>query len=102
MIWLVFRPEARPVTCRPPPLNEERVSPDAEVEVDDEETELVDMGEPLLVRQSSVAPAASSSTARADRLRSGVPEASVSSIASRREVSLRSKRTCRPDASRRS
>src|ERR1700729_3163279 len=102
MIWLVSRPEARPVICRPPPPSDDRFRLELELEEEDDETELVDMRDPLSVRQSSAAPAASSSTVRGDRLRSGVPQASVSSMASRPETSLRSKCTCRPDASSRS
>src|ERR1700760_2608112 len=101
MIWLVFSPDARPVLCRPPLPSEDRFRLELELEEEDE-TELVDMRDPLSVRQSNAAPAASSSTVRGDRLRSGVPHASVSSMASRPETSLRSKRTCRPDASSRS
>src|ERR1700759_2856498 len=102
MIWLVSRPEARPVTCMVfDPDSEESVRP-VELEVDDDETELVDMGRSFSVRQGSTEPAARSSTARGVSRCSGAPEASVSSHASCPETSSRSKRTCRPVAARRS
>ena len=87
--------------CVLEPVSEDRVRPELALE-EEEETELVDMRDPLSVRQRSTVPVARSSTARGDRRRSGMPEASVTSTASPPVASLRLKRTNLPDASSRS